>query len=94
MLKLSTIDKIDELLKRYPALEICRDDLNSAVAVLCEGFRGGHKLLTCGNGGSAADSMHIVGELMKGSPILMMLNILLKICNAAFLQSRLSVRQL
>ena len=66
MLKLSTIDKIDELLKRYPALEICRDDLNSAVAVLCEGFRGGHKLLTCGNGGSAADSMHIVGELMKG----------------------------
>jgi D-sedoheptulose 7-phosphate isomerase len=26
----------------------------------------GHKLLICGNGGSAADSLHIVAELMKG----------------------------
>ena len=66
MLKLSTVDKIDILIKRYPVLEICRDDLNRAVTVLCDCFRCGHKLLTCGNGGSAADSMHIVGELMKG----------------------------
>ena len=35
------------------------------VDVICEGFRGGGKLITCGNGGSAADAMHIVGELMK-----------------------------
>ena len=33
---------------------------------ICEGFRGGGKLITCGNGGSAADALHIVGELMKG----------------------------
>ena len=33
---------------------------------ICGGFRGGGKLITCGNGGSAADAMHIVGELMKG----------------------------
>jgi len=36
------------------------------VETICEGFRGGGKLITCGNGGSAADAMHIVGELMKG----------------------------
>ncbi|MBQ3335919.1 MAG: SIS domain-containing protein [Selenomonadaceae bacterium] len=33
---------------------------------ICDGFRGGGKLITCGNGGSAADALHIVGELMKG----------------------------
>ena len=38
----------------------------AAVETICEGFRGGGKLITCGNGGSAADAMHIVGELMKG----------------------------
>ncbi|MBE8954638.1 MAG: SIS domain-containing protein [Quinella sp. 2Q5] len=36
------------------------------VETLCDGWRGGGKLITCGNGGSAADAMHIVGELMKG----------------------------
>ena len=37
-----------------------------ATEIICDGFRGGGKLITCGNGGSAADAMHIVGELMKG----------------------------
>ena len=54
------------MIKRYPELKICRGDLNAAVETICEGFRGGGKLITCGNGGSAADAMHIVGELMKG----------------------------
>ena len=36
------------------------------VETICESFRGGGKLITCGNGGSAADAMHVVGELMKG----------------------------
>ena len=35
------------------------------VETICAGFRNGNKLITCGNGGSAADAMHIVGELMK-----------------------------
>lgn len=34
--------------------------------MICAGFRGGGKLITCGNGGSASDAMHIVGEMMKG----------------------------
>ena len=65
-IKVSTAKKIDELIERYPALEICHADLNISMEKLCDAFRAGHKLITCGNGGSAADAMHIVGELMKG----------------------------
>ncbi|MBQ3451965.1 MAG: SIS domain-containing protein [Selenomonadaceae bacterium] len=65
-MKTSTNQKIEELIKDYPALAICRESLFAAVEIICEGFRGGGKLITCGNGGSAADAMHIVGELMKG----------------------------
>ncbi|MBQ4494741.1 MAG: SIS domain-containing protein [Selenomonadaceae bacterium] len=36
------------------------------IDIICKSYRGGGKLMTCGNGGSAADAMHIVGELMKG----------------------------
>ena len=66
MLKVSTLYKIDELINRYPELDCCRNDLHKSTVTICDSFRGGHKLITCGNGGSAADSMHIVGELMKG----------------------------
>ena len=65
-IKTTTADKIEELIKRYPALEICRGTLFEAVEAICNGFRNGGKLITCGNGGSAADAMHIVGEMMKG----------------------------
>ena len=65
-MKNSTAKKISELIERYPALEICREDLNLAVEKICKSFSNGGKLLICGNGGSAADSLHIVGELMKG----------------------------
>ncbi len=54
------------MIKRYPALEVCRASLFMAVEKICAGFRNGNKLITCGNGGSAADAMHIVGEMMKG----------------------------
>ena len=65
-IKESTVRKVDELIERYPALEICRESLMIAVEKICECFRNGNKLIVCGNGGSAADAMHIVGELMKG----------------------------
>lgn len=64
-IKSTTENKIRALIERYPALEICRADLFAAVETICSAFRGGGKLITCGNGGSAADAMHIVGELMK-----------------------------
>lgn len=65
-LKETTLEKVEELIGRYPALAVCREDLRAAVQAICESYAGGHKLLVCGNGGSASDSEHIVGELMKG----------------------------
>lgn len=41
-------------------------NITAAVEMLCESFRSGGKLLVCGNGGSASDSAHITGELVKG----------------------------
>lgn len=66
VIKKSTAKKIVELIERYPALEICRESLFTAVEKICKSFRGGNKLIVCGNGGSAADAMHVVGEMMKG----------------------------
>jgi D-sedoheptulose 7-phosphate isomerase len=47
-------------------LGCCRNSVEAALNILVECFRRGNKLLVCGNGGSAADAEHIVGELMKG----------------------------
>jgi D-sedoheptulose 7-phosphate isomerase len=54
------------LLERYPMLQACERELRAAFELLAATYRNGNKLLVCGNGGSAADSEHIVGELMKG----------------------------
>lgn len=56
---------IELLLKRYPVLEECKQDIIEGYLILEEAYESGHKLLIAGNGGSAADSEHIVGELMK-----------------------------
>ena len=58
-------DIIDGLFASYPPLSVCREDITAAAEALAACYRGGGKLLICGNGGSAADSGHIVGELMK-----------------------------
>ena len=57
--------QIDTLITRYPQLEVCRDDIVKAYYLLLETYRQERKLLVAGNGGSASDSEHIVGELMK-----------------------------
>lgn len=57
---------VEELIKRYPALSVCKDEILAAYQALETCFATGHKLLICGNGGSCADSEHIAGELMKG----------------------------
>lgn len=54
------------LLERYPVLQSCRKELDDAFEILVTAYRAGNKLLVCGNGGSAADSEHLVAELMKG----------------------------
>lgn len=57
---------LDALVARHPALAACRDDIAAGRALLIEAYEAGHKLLLCGNGGSAADCEHMAGELLKG----------------------------
>lgn len=57
---------LEQLIERYPVLESNRLDIYHAYEILAECYENGNKLLVAGNGGSAADAEHIVGELMKG----------------------------
>ena len=54
------------LLERYPELVSCKNDIEKALGLIIDTYKNGGKVLVCGNGGSASDSEHIVGELMKG----------------------------
>ena len=60
------MEVLTKLLHKYPALDICKADIEKAFLLMKDTYQKGGKLLVCGNGGSAADSEHIVGELMKG----------------------------
>lgn len=53
------------LFTQYPALTVCQEAVAAAFALLRDCYQSNGKLLICGNGGSAADAEHIVGELMK-----------------------------
>ena len=64
-MKASTQEIFDELFVRYPALEACRADVLAAFEAMAAAYRAGGKALCCGNGGSASDCEHIVGELLK-----------------------------
>ncbi|MEE8589983.1 MAG: SIS domain-containing protein [Spirochaetia bacterium] len=57
---------ISGLFEQQTELIPCRSALEAAFEALKSCFQAGNKLLICGNGGSAADTEHIVGELMKG----------------------------
>ncbi|MBX3000323.1 MAG: SIS domain-containing protein [Caldilineaceae bacterium] len=57
---------LEQLVERYPDLQPAQVDIQAAIDLLINCYRSGGKLLICGNGGSAADCEHIVGELMKG----------------------------
>ncbi len=56
---------ISTLIARYPALGVCEADLVRAYDLLEASYSHHGKLLVAGNGGSASDAEHIVGELMK-----------------------------
>ena len=60
------MNHVEETVRRYPVLAPLRAVIESAYRALEACYASGGKLLVCGNGGSAADSDHIVGELMKG----------------------------
>ena len=57
---------IERLLAKRPELESRAGDVEAAFALLRDAFAAGGKALFCGNGGSAADCEHWVGELTKG----------------------------
>ena len=58
-------EQLNLLIERYPKLAACKEDIKKAYELLDAAYSNGRKLLVCGNGGSASDSEHIVGELMK-----------------------------
>ena len=57
--------RLNTLITRYPALNAVKEDIINAYFVMEECYDHDGKLLIAGNGGSAADSEHIAGELMK-----------------------------
>ena len=57
---------IDMLNNNYSFSDKQIATIKNACLLLIDTFKGGNKLLLCGNGGSAADCEHISGELMKG----------------------------
>ena len=65
-LKANIAKHVEILCERYPALESVKEEIVEAYFLLAESYKNGGKLLVAGNGGSAADAEHIVGELMKG----------------------------
>ncbi|MEO9894106.1 SIS domain-containing protein [Aurantibacter sp.] len=56
---------LENLIVRYPVLQSCKETVRKSGQILIQSFQDEGKLLICGNGGSASDSDHIVGELMK-----------------------------
>lgn len=57
---------MNNFIERYPALKSVENKIQNALKLIIDVYENGGKVLVCGNGGSAADSEHIVGELMKG----------------------------
>ena len=64
-MKSLTQEIFNELFIRYPQLEVCKNDVEKAFNLLYATYEKKGKVLCCGNGGSASDSEHIVGELLK-----------------------------
>lgn len=75
---------VDLLISRYPVLKAVENDIVNAYLILEECYLNGNKLLIAGNGGSCADSEHIVGELMKGFK-------LPRKCNKEFAEKLISI---
>lgn len=59
-------ERVSLLVEKYPELDFCSEDVDLAIQKIIDCYKNGGKVLLCGNGGSAADCTHIVGELMKG----------------------------
>lgn len=56
---------LENLISRYPSLRVCEESIQKTFEQLAKSFESSGRLYICGNGGSAADALHIVGELVK-----------------------------
>lgn len=65
MLKKDVKAQLDLLIERYPIFDSIKNEIATAYSLIADCYKNGGKLLIAGNGGSAADAEHIVGELMK-----------------------------
>ena len=65
-MKKETMEILEKTISNHPALTECREEIVRAYDILMSCYKSGGMVLICGNGGSAADSEHIVGEFMKG----------------------------
>jgi D-sedoheptulose 7-phosphate isomerase len=57
-------DSLEEASKVLSSLYLLEDQLQTAAGWCVDAFRSGHKLLACGNGGSASEAQHLVGEIV------------------------------
>lgn len=64
-MKKKALQSLEDCIARRPELKSCLPSMKKAAEIMSDSFSKGGKLLVCGNGGSAADAQHIVGELMK-----------------------------
>ena len=64
-MKKSTNLLIENLIIRFPKLSNCKQEIENSILEIVNCYKNNGKLLICGNGGSASDSLHMVGELMK-----------------------------
>ncbi|MDR1879795.1 MAG: SIS domain-containing protein [Tannerellaceae bacterium] len=65
-MKESARKEFELIFTHFPELSVCRETILSAFGYMLACYRSGGMIMTCGNGGSASDAEHIVGELMKG----------------------------
>ena len=63
------MNDLERLTEKYPALSGMKEEVAGAFQILKESYENGGKMLACGNGGSASDSEHIVGELICESAV-------------------------
>ncbi len=64
-MKEKSLHYINELFTRYPSIKILENELIQTIELLKDCILNNGQIFVCGNGGSAADAEHIVGELVK-----------------------------
>ena len=64
-MKASTLALLEAMTAETPALEGLKKEIGEAAELLIGCFSSGGRLYVCGCGGSAADSEHLAGELVK-----------------------------